>query len=194
MEFTIKTGSPAKLKTGLLVLGAFAEGRLPALSAAADGAAEGRIAALIKRGDLDEKAGATLLVHDLPGIHAERVLVVSLGKHDEFGDKAFRDALAKWFDHQALFEVWAIAKCLREGDASWQGSPDDALTRVLKMALSSIVVKAVRYAAPGAQPSRTPSRSSMSLVTATLRYWPRRWQISGLPCTTAPLVQVASSA
>ena len=94
MEFTIKTGSPAKLKTGLLVLGAFAEGRLPALSAAADGAAEGRLAALIKRGDLDEKAGATLLVHDLPGLHAERVLLVSLGKHDEFGDKAFRDALA----------------------------------------------------------------------------------------------------
>ena len=94
MEFTIKTGSPAKLKTGLLVLGAFAEGRLPALSAAADGAAEGRLAALIKRGDLDDKAGATLLVHDLEGVHAERVLLVSLGKHDEFGDKAWRDALA----------------------------------------------------------------------------------------------------
>jgi len=94
MEFTIKTGSPAKLKTGLLVLGAFAEGRLPALSAAADGAAEGRLAALIKRGDLEDKAGATLLVHDLPGVHAERVLLVSLGKHDEFGDKAYRDALA----------------------------------------------------------------------------------------------------
>ena len=27
MEFTIKTGSPAKLKTGLLVLGAFAGGK-----------------------------------------------------------------------------------------------------------------------------------------------------------------------
>ena len=94
MEFTIKTGSPAKLKTGLLVLGAFADGRLPALSAAADGAAEGRLATLIKRGDLDEKAGASVLVHDLPGVHAERVLLVSLGKHDEFGDKAFRDALA----------------------------------------------------------------------------------------------------
>lgn len=94
MEFTIKTGSPAKLKTGLLVLGAFAEGRLPALSAAADGAAEGRLAALIKRGDLEDKAGATLLVHDLPGVHAERVLLVNLGKHDEFGDKAYRDALA----------------------------------------------------------------------------------------------------
>ncbi|WEN42916.1 Cytosol aminopeptidase [Thauera sp. GDN1] len=93
MEFTIKTGSPAKLKTGLLVLGAFAGGRLPALTAAADGAAEGRIASLIKRGDLEEKAGATLLLPELVGVHAERVLLVSLGKEDDFGDKAYRDAL-----------------------------------------------------------------------------------------------------
>lgn len=34
MEFTIKTGNPAKLKTGLLVLGAFADGKLPALGGA----------------------------------------------------------------------------------------------------------------------------------------------------------------
>ena len=93
MEFTIKTGSPAQLKTGLLVLGAFAGGKLPALTAAADGAAEGRIAALIKRGDLEDKAGSTLLLPDLPGVQAERVLLVSLGKEDEFGDKAWRDAL-----------------------------------------------------------------------------------------------------
>ncbi len=93
MEFTIKTGSPAKLKTGLLVLGAFAGGRLPALTAAADGTAEGRIASLIKRGDLEEKAGATLLLPELVGVHAERVLLVSLGKEDDFGDKAYRDAL-----------------------------------------------------------------------------------------------------
>ncbi|MBP7442541.1 MAG: leucyl aminopeptidase [Thauera sp.] len=94
MEFTIKTGSPAKLKTGLLVLGAFAGGKLPALTAAADGAAEGRIAALIKRGDLEDKAGSTLLLPDLPGVQAERVLLVSLGKEDELGDKTWRDALA----------------------------------------------------------------------------------------------------
>ena len=93
MEFTIKTGSPAKLKTGLLVLGAFAGGKLPALTAAADGAADGRIASLIKRGDLDDKAGATLLLPELSGVHAERVLLVSLGKEDDFGDKAYRDAL-----------------------------------------------------------------------------------------------------
>jgi leucyl aminopeptidase len=33
------------------------------------------------------------LLHDLPGVEAERVLLVSLGKRETFGDKAFRDAL-----------------------------------------------------------------------------------------------------
>ena len=93
MEFTIKTGNPAKLKTGLLVLGAFADGKLPALGGVIDDATQGRLSSLLERGDLEDKAGATLLLHELPGTHAERVLVVSLGKEDEFGDKAFRDAL-----------------------------------------------------------------------------------------------------
>ena len=52
MEFTIKTGSPAKSRTGILVLGAFADGVLPAPTAAVDAAAEGRISQLLKRGDL----------------------------------------------------------------------------------------------------------------------------------------------
>jgi leucyl aminopeptidase len=93
MEFTIKTGAPAKLKAGVLVLGAFADAALPAATAAVDAAAEGRLAALIKRGDLEEKAGSTLLLPELAGVHAERVLLVSLGKQEEFADKAYRDAL-----------------------------------------------------------------------------------------------------
>jgi len=93
MEFTIKTGSPAKSKAGILVLGAFADGVLPAATANVDAAAQGRIAHLLKRGDLEEKAGATMLLPELAGTQAERVLLVSLGKQDEFGDKAYRDAL-----------------------------------------------------------------------------------------------------
>ncbi len=94
MEFTIKTADPAKLKAATLVLGAFADGCLPAPSAIVDAASEGRITRLVKHGDLEGKAGATLLLHELPGIHAERVLLVSLGKAEEFTDKAYRDALA----------------------------------------------------------------------------------------------------
>jgi leucyl aminopeptidase len=94
MEFTIKTATPEKFRAGILVAGTFADGALPAATATLDEAADGRIAALLKRGDLDEKAGSTLLLPDLPGVAAERVLLVSLGKREEFGDKAYRDALA----------------------------------------------------------------------------------------------------
>lgn len=59
-------------------------------------------------------------------------------------DPAFREQVGPWFDPQALVEVWAHARCLAEGDPAWQGSPDDPLTRVLRMALSSILVKASR--------------------------------------------------
>src|SRR5262249_38341333 len=34
------------------------------------------------------------LLHDLPGVEAERVLLVSLGKREEFGDKSFREAVS----------------------------------------------------------------------------------------------------
>jgi leucyl aminopeptidase len=94
IEFTVETASPEKFRTGVLVLGAFADGTLPPISQKVDDAAKGKLSVVIKRGDLDEKAGAYLLLHDLPGIEAERVLLVSLGKRDEFGDKAFRAALS----------------------------------------------------------------------------------------------------
>ena len=94
MEFTIKTASPEKFRTAMLVAGAWADGTLPPASASLDQASGGRISALLKRGDLEEKTGSTLLLTELPGVAAERVLLVSLGKADEFGDKAFRDALA----------------------------------------------------------------------------------------------------
>ncbi len=105
MEFTIKAAAPEKARAGILVLTAFADGALPSPAAAVDKAAGGKLSALLKRGDLDEKAGASLLLHDFPGTAAERTLIVSLGKHEAFGDKAFRDAL------------WSAAKILAGGKA-----------------------------------------------------------------------------
>jgi leucyl aminopeptidase len=93
IEFTLETTSPERIRTGVLVVGAFADGSLPPSTKRVDEVSKGKLSALIRRGDLDEKAGASLLLHDLPGVEAERVLLVSLGKRDKFGDKAIRDAL-----------------------------------------------------------------------------------------------------
>ncbi len=94
MEITLKTASAEKIRTGVVVVGAFADGPLPPAARAIDQAAKKRLSTLLRRGELGPKAGATLLLHNLPGVAAERVLVVSLGGRAAYGERAFRDALA----------------------------------------------------------------------------------------------------
>jgi leucyl aminopeptidase len=93
VEFTIKAGSPEKLKSDCVVVGVYAGSDLTASAKALDKAADGAITALLARGELDDKVGATLMLHDLPGVTAPRVLLVSLGKADELTDKSYRDAV-----------------------------------------------------------------------------------------------------
>ena len=93
MDITLETAALDKLRAGVLVVGAFADGTLPPSARAIDEASKGKLSAVIKRGDLDAKAGSALLLHDLPGITAERVLMVSLGKRDDAGDTTFRDTV-----------------------------------------------------------------------------------------------------
>ena len=93
-KFSIKTGSPEKLKSDCIVAGVFEEGKLSASARALDKATRGRITAAAKSGDMDGRAGSTLLLRDLPGIAATRVLLAGLGKQGEFAEKAYRDAVA----------------------------------------------------------------------------------------------------
>ncbi len=94
MEFSIKSGSPEKLRTGALVVGVFESRKPGAAAAALDAASKGRITEVLASGDLEGKAGSTLLLHKLPGVAADRILLVGLGKEKDFGLKEFRDAVA----------------------------------------------------------------------------------------------------
>jgi leucyl aminopeptidase len=71
------------------------EGRkLGAAARAVDAASEGALSALLKRGDLAGKVGQTLLLHDLPGVKAERVLLVGCGKDRELSDRNYRKVVS----------------------------------------------------------------------------------------------------
>ncbi|MGN8258004.1 leucyl aminopeptidase [Pseudomonas sp. SMSB3] len=90
MELVVKSVAAASVKTATLVL-AVGEGRkLGTVATAVDQACEGAISALLKRGDLLGKPGQTLLLHSLPGLKAERVLLVGKGKEEALGDRAWR--------------------------------------------------------------------------------------------------------
>ncbi|MDG1579968.1 leucyl aminopeptidase [Pseudomonas sp. GOM6] len=93
MEFLVKSTRPETLKTATLVV-ALGEGRKLGVAAkAVDDASGGAISALLKRGDIAGKQGQTLLLHSLPGLKAERVLLVGCGK-GELEVRQFRKLVA----------------------------------------------------------------------------------------------------
>ena len=106
VEFSIKAGTPEKLRSGCIAVGVIDARKLTPAAAALDKAAKGYLTEILRRGDLDAKAGATLALHNVPGTACERVLLVSLGKEAELSDKDFRGAIgatAKALaDHAAL--------------------------------------------------------------------------------------------
>jgi leucyl aminopeptidase len=93
MEFTVKTGSPDKPRSGCIVLGVFEGRKLSPAAQAIDAAARGHIAEVLKGGDLEGKIGGTLLLHKVPRVGADRILLVGLGRERDLAETQFRAAL-----------------------------------------------------------------------------------------------------
>lgn len=93
MEFSIKSGNPEKQRSDCLIVGVYESHKLSSPAEALDIASGGYLSAVLKRGDLDGKAGSTLLLHSVPGLLSERVLLVGLGKERELDEKHYRQAV-----------------------------------------------------------------------------------------------------
>ena len=102
MEFSIKTLSPETAKAGCVVVGVYQENELTAAARRIDQASKGALKKAAR--DISGKTGSTLVLHSLPGVAAERVLLVGLGEK-ETKESAYRDA------------VRAAANVLKELDA-----------------------------------------------------------------------------
>ncbi len=97
MEFSIKQGNPDSLKSGCVVVGVFEGGKLSAAAQVLDKAAQQVLSDVVTRGDMSGKAASTLLLHKIPGIVAERVLLVGLGKAEELNNKTRTEILRAAF-------------------------------------------------------------------------------------------------
>ncbi len=92
MEFGVWTRGLAALSVDCLVLGVFEGGELSGEARAVDSACGHRLKKLLDRGDFAGRMGDTLLVTDLPGIGASRVLLTGLGTKKQFQRKSWRRA------------------------------------------------------------------------------------------------------
>jgi len=94
MEFKIKHGDLAGQKTPCLILGVFEKHALSEPAEAIDKASGGHLSDILRKGDLDDEIGRTLMLYGVPGVGCERVLLVGCGKRGEFDRRGYRKALA----------------------------------------------------------------------------------------------------
>ena len=90
MEFSVKSGSPEKQRSACIVVGVFEPRRLSAIAEQLDEISEGYISNLLRRGDIEGKPGQMLLLHHVPNIISERILLVGCGKERELDERQYR--------------------------------------------------------------------------------------------------------
>src|SRR6202795_3684215 len=125
MEFTIKSGSPEKQRSACVVVGVF-DNRKPSLSAdLIDRASGGYIGEILRRGDMEGKLGSTLLLHNVKGTLADRVLLVGLGKERDFREREFRSAIraaVKLLNETGSYEavIYLTEEKVKRREVAWR--------------------------------------------------------------------------
>jgi leucyl aminopeptidase len=97
VKFSIKKGNLEKQRSACMVVGIFEPRKLTEPAKAIDTIANGYISGVLRSGDMEGKAGSTLVLHNIPGAPCERVLLVGLGKEPELNDKGYRNAIGAAF-------------------------------------------------------------------------------------------------
>ncbi len=95
MEFAIISGAPDKQRVPCVVVGVFNKRKLAETAAQLDQASHQYISRIIKRGDLEGRCGQTLMLYQIPGTAAERILVIGCGPENELSDNEYREIVAK---------------------------------------------------------------------------------------------------
>jgi leucyl aminopeptidase len=90
VEFSIKPLSPETAKTGCVVVGVHQAGELTPAARRIDERSKGELKKALR--DISGRTGSTLLLRALPGVAAERVLLVGLGDKT-LTEPAYRDAV-----------------------------------------------------------------------------------------------------
>lgn len=95
MEFLVNALSPETQRAACLVLPVYLKAKLGAAAARVDKIANGALAAILQRGDMEGKPGQTLLLYHTPNIASARVLLIGCGEEKEIDDARFREIAAK---------------------------------------------------------------------------------------------------
>jgi leucyl aminopeptidase len=94
MEFNLKTGSPDKQRSACLIIAVSQPRKLSEAGQVIDKASDGFLSKIINKGDMDGKVGQSLLLHNVAGTLADRVLLIGIGKEADLTEQSFSRVIA----------------------------------------------------------------------------------------------------
>ncbi|MES9941404.1 MAG: leucyl aminopeptidase [Candidatus Thiodiazotropha sp. 6PLUC2] len=113
MEYSIKSGDPVKQRTACLILGVFAKRQLSPMAQKVDKESNGFLQGILKRGDMTGESGQHLMLYDIPGVDAERVLLLGLGPALDLSRikylKAVTSAIKSLNSGHSIEAIWGLS-------------------------------------------------------------------------------------
>jgi leucyl aminopeptidase len=94
MELLATTSAASRRASACIIVGVYENGKIGTGAANVDTASKGMLSKLMRNGDISGRPGSSLMLSDVPGIRAQRVLVVGLGEINPFSVTQFRRAIA----------------------------------------------------------------------------------------------------
>jgi leucyl aminopeptidase len=114
LQFSTKRGAPETRATPCIAVGVYAGRKFSACANALDRAAQGVIGEVLRRGDMEGKLGSTLLLYRVPGVAAERVLLVGLGEEADLHEREYREAVRAAIKAAQETGAGTLTLCLSE--------------------------------------------------------------------------------
>ncbi|MCS3508706.1 MULTISPECIES: leucyl aminopeptidase [Achromobacter] len=138
MEFSTQTtASLHQVKTAALAVGVYADGVLSPAADIIDRASNGAVRAVVKT-EFRGRAGSTLTLRTLPGVTAQRVVLVGLGKQEEYSARVHASA------EQAFASV-CVAAQLTEGVSTLAANPIADIAIIARARSAAIAAGAATY-------------------------------------------------
>lgn len=125
MNIDIKLSKPESAISQCLMLGVFENGQLTESANKIDAISQGFIKKILERHDIEGKLEQTLLLHNVPNITADRVLLVGCGKSDNITEFNFNRILKTAFKAVNQTGCQNVLCCLTElevttHDSDWR--------------------------------------------------------------------------
>ncbi|CAD6508923.1 leucyl aminopeptidase [Candidatus Profftia tarda] len=95
MDFSVQSSNSEKQSSACMIIGIFESRILSPIAEKLDKISAGYISALLRRGELEGKIGQTLLLHNVPNILSDRILLIGCGTENELRELQYKKLIQK---------------------------------------------------------------------------------------------------